>query len=132
MYARRAEFKVLFDVNDYVQYAFSQGSEAVSVAYIEGADKDGNLCWGVGTDPSTITSSLRAVLGSIERLQELTSDRSKHSPKAVTSSASANGRSKTANNPRAYSSRKHNSFRSILANDSASKSTPKIVVILVR
>ena len=69
VYALRAEFKVVFDVKDYVQHAFSQGSEAVAVAYIEGADKDGNLRWGVGTDPSTITASLRAVLSSFERQQ---------------------------------------------------------------
>lgn len=69
VHALRAEFKVVFDVKDYVQHAFSQGSEAVSVAYIEGADEDGTLRWGVGTDPSTITASLRAVLSSFERLQ---------------------------------------------------------------
>ena len=33
------------------------------------ADKDGNLRWGVGTDPSTITASLHAVLSSFERQQ---------------------------------------------------------------
>ena len=67
VHALRTEFKVVFDVKDYVEHALSQGSEAVAVAYIEGADANGNLRWGVGTDPSTITASLRAVLSAFER-----------------------------------------------------------------
>jgi 2-isopropylmalate synthase len=67
VHALRNEFKVVFDVKDYVEHALSQGSEAMAVAYIEGADADGNVRWGVGTDPSTITASLRAVLCAFER-----------------------------------------------------------------
>jgi len=69
VHALRTEFNVVFDVKDYVEHALSQGSEAMAVAYIEGADQDGNLRWGVGTDPTTITASLRAVLSSFERQQ---------------------------------------------------------------
>ncbi|MFZ9166336.1 MAG: alpha-isopropylmalate synthase regulatory domain-containing protein, partial [Ilumatobacteraceae bacterium] len=67
VHALRNEFKVVFDVKDYVEHALSQGSEAMAVAYIEGADAEGNVRWGVGTDPSTITASLRAVLCAFER-----------------------------------------------------------------
>jgi 2-isopropylmalate synthase len=69
--ALRTEFKVVFDVKDYVEHALSQGSEAVAVAYIEGANGQGDLRWGVGTDPSTITASLRAVLSAFERQENL-------------------------------------------------------------
>ncbi|NDB27911.1 MAG: hypothetical protein EB028_08255 [Actinobacteria bacterium] len=67
VHALRGEFGVVFDVKDYVEHALSQGSEAMAVAYIEGADAEGNVRWGVGTDPSTITASLRAVLCAFER-----------------------------------------------------------------
>ena len=67
VHALRNEFKVVFDVKDYVEHALSQGSEAMAVAYIEGADAEGNVRWGVGTDPSTITASLRAVLCAFDR-----------------------------------------------------------------
>ncbi|MDP4980427.1 MAG: 2-isopropylmalate synthase [Ilumatobacteraceae bacterium] len=67
VHALRNEFNVVFDVKDYVEHALSQGSEAMAVAYIEGADAEGNVRWGVGTDPSTITASLRAVLCAFER-----------------------------------------------------------------
>jgi len=71
VHALRTEFKVVFDVKDYVEHALSQGSEAVAVAYIEGANEEGDLRWGVGTDPSTITASLRAVLCAFERQENL-------------------------------------------------------------
>ena len=67
VHALRNEFNVVFDVKDYVEHALSQGSEAMAVAYIEGADAEGNVRWGVGTDPSTITASLRAVLCAFAR-----------------------------------------------------------------
>ncbi|MEY4400606.1 MAG: 2-isopropylmalate synthase [Actinomycetota bacterium] len=65
--ALRSEFGVKFDVKDYVEHALSQGSEATAVAYIESANESGDVCWGVGVHPSTITASLRAVLSAFER-----------------------------------------------------------------
>ena len=47
VHALRGEFGVVFDVKDYVEHALSQGSEAMAVAYIEGADSEGNVRWGV-------------------------------------------------------------------------------------
>ncbi|MEY4995626.1 MAG: 2-isopropylmalate synthase [Actinomycetota bacterium] len=55
------------DVVDYAEHAMGQGSEATAVAYVETTDGDGNVRWGVGTDPNIITASFRAVLGAYER-----------------------------------------------------------------
>ena len=65
----RQEFGVKLDVKDYVEHALSQGSEASAVAYIESSNESGDVCWGVGVHPSTITASLRAVLSAFERQQ---------------------------------------------------------------
>ena len=54
---------------DYAEHAMGQGSEATAVAYVETSDGDGTVKWGVGTDPSTITAALRAVLNAHERHQ---------------------------------------------------------------
>ena len=65
--ALRNGFNSTLDVKDYSQHAIGQGSEATAVAYVETADSDGNICWGVGVDPNTITASLRALLNAHER-----------------------------------------------------------------
>ena len=57
------------DVVDYAEHALGSGSEATAVAYLETKDDDGNVKWGVGKDPSTITAALRAVLNAHERHQ---------------------------------------------------------------
>jgi 2-isopropylmalate synthase len=55
------------DVLDYAEHAMGQGSKATAVAYVETSAADGSVLWGVGTDPSTVTASLRAVLNAHER-----------------------------------------------------------------
>jgi 2-isopropylmalate synthase len=55
------------DVLDYAEHAMGQGSEAMAVAYVESSGATGAVKWGVGTDPSTITAALRAVLNAHER-----------------------------------------------------------------
>jgi 2-isopropylmalate synthase len=55
------------DVVDYAEHAMGQGSQATAVAYVETTDGDGNVRWGVGTDPNIISASLRAVLNAYER-----------------------------------------------------------------
>ena len=55
------------DVVDYAEHAMGTGSEAMAVAYLETKTADGEVLWGVGTDPSTITAALRAVLNAHER-----------------------------------------------------------------
>jgi len=57
------------DVVDYAEHALSQGSDSTAVAYVETKNGNGNVLWGVGTDPSTITAALRAVLQAHERHQ---------------------------------------------------------------
>ena len=69
--ALRSKFETKIDVKDYVEHALSQGSGASAVAYIESANESGDVCWGVGIHPSTITASLRAVLSAFERQQRL-------------------------------------------------------------
>ena len=55
------------DVVDYAEHALGEGSEATAVAYVETKSGDGRVLWGVGSDPSTITAALRAVLHGHER-----------------------------------------------------------------
>ena len=57
------------DVLDYAEHAIGKGSEAMAVAYVETSADGGAVKWGVGTDPSTITAALRAVLHAHERHQ---------------------------------------------------------------
>lgn len=55
------------DVIDYAEHAMGQGSDSTAVAYVETSSPGHGVLWGVGTDPSTITASLRAVLNAHER-----------------------------------------------------------------
>ena len=55
------------DVIDYAEHAMGQGSDSTAVAYVETSSPEHGVLWGVGTDPSTITASLRAVLNAHER-----------------------------------------------------------------
>ena len=65
--AIRAGMGATLDVIDYAEHAMGQGSEATAVAYVETSSPGRGVLWGVGTDPSTITASLRAVLNAHER-----------------------------------------------------------------
>jgi 2-isopropylmalate synthase len=67
--ALRSGLGATIDVTDYAEHAMGQGSEATAVAYVEAAIAGQGVKWGVGTDPSTITASLRAVLNAHERSQ---------------------------------------------------------------
>ena len=58
------------DVLDYAEHAMGKGSEAMAVAYVETSASGGEIRWGVGTDPSTVTAALRAVLNAHERQQQ--------------------------------------------------------------
>ena len=59
-----------FDVLDYAEHAIGQGADARAVAYLETVDGNGNVRWGIGTDPSITTASLRAVLAAFERRRQ--------------------------------------------------------------
>ncbi|MEZ5249237.1 MAG: alpha-isopropylmalate synthase regulatory domain-containing protein [Ilumatobacteraceae bacterium] len=69
MKALRSGLGATLDVTDYTEHAVGQGSEAMAVAYVETHSDEHGVLWGVGTDPSTITASLRAVLSAHERSQ---------------------------------------------------------------
>ena len=56
-----------FDVVDYAEHALGAGKDATAVAYVETRSGDGQIRWGVGTDPNIMTASLRAVVSSFLR-----------------------------------------------------------------
>jgi 2-isopropylmalate synthase len=55
------------DVVDYHEHSLGAGADAVAVSYVETIDGEGTTRWGVGTDPSIITASFRAVLSAASR-----------------------------------------------------------------
>jgi 2-isopropylmalate synthase len=59
---------VAVNVHDYAEHAVSAGSDAQAVAYVEAADPDGTVRWGVGIDDSIIAASLKAVVSALNRL----------------------------------------------------------------
>ncbi len=67
--ALRSGLGATLDVTDYAEHAMGQGSDSTAVAYVEASIAGVGVKWGVGTDPSTITASLRAVLNAHERSQ---------------------------------------------------------------
>jgi len=70
--AMRTGLGATLDVADYSEHAIGKGSEARAVAYVETIGEDGVTLWGVGTDESTVTAALRAVLSAHERHQSPT------------------------------------------------------------
>jgi 2-isopropylmalate synthase len=55
-------------VLDFVEHAVASGSDATAVAYVEAADENGTVAWGVGMDANILTASLRAVVSAVTRL----------------------------------------------------------------
>lgn len=53
-------------VLDYAEHAMSAGGDAIAASYCECA-VDGQVLWGVGIDPSITTSSLKAIISSVNR-----------------------------------------------------------------
>ena len=53
-------------VLDYTEHALSSGSDALAASYVE-CVVDGEVRWGVGIHPSTVTASLRAMNSAINR-----------------------------------------------------------------
>jgi 2-isopropylmalate synthase len=67
VHALRAGLSLDIDVLDFSEHAMGSGANATAVAYVESTTSDGNVKWGVGSDPNTTTASLRAVLAAAER-----------------------------------------------------------------
>ena len=65
--ALRSGLGVGVDVVDYSEHSLGAGADATAVSYVETVDDEGATRWGVGTDPNTITASLKAVLGAASR-----------------------------------------------------------------
>ena len=53
-------------VLDYAEHAMSSGGDAKAASYVECA-VDGKVLWGVGIDPSTTASSLKAIISAVNR-----------------------------------------------------------------
>ncbi|HEX5139805.1 MAG TPA: alpha-isopropylmalate synthase regulatory domain-containing protein, partial [Dehalococcoidia bacterium] len=56
-----------FDVIDYAEHALGAGKDATAVSYVETRSGNGEVRWGVGTDPNIMTASLRAVVSAFLR-----------------------------------------------------------------
>jgi 2-isopropylmalate synthase len=70
VHALQSELDVDVEVTDYAEHAVSAGAEATAVAYVE-ARNEGGIRWGVATDPSILAASLKAVLGAVTRLEDV-------------------------------------------------------------
>jgi len=53
-------------VLDYVEHSLSEGTDAKAAAYVE-CEVDGEVLWGVGIDPNTVTAALKGVLSAVNR-----------------------------------------------------------------
>ncbi|MBZ5869637.1 hypothetical protein LAQ72_27715, partial [Escherichia coli] len=53
-------------VLDYTEHALSEGGSASAASYVECAVGD-RVLWGVGIDPNTTVSSLKAVVSAVNR-----------------------------------------------------------------
>jgi 2-isopropylmalate synthase len=71
VHALQTELDIDVEVTDYAEHAVSAGAEATAVAYVEARNEDG-IRWGVATDPSILAASLKAVLGAVTRLEDVT------------------------------------------------------------
>jgi 2-isopropylmalate synthase len=58
------------DVVDYAEHAMGAGKAATAVAYVESRTADGDIRWGIGTDPNILTASLKAVISSFMRQRQ--------------------------------------------------------------
>jgi 2-isopropylmalate synthase len=63
-----AELDVDVRVLDYAEHAMSAGGDATAASYVECA-VNGRVLWGVGIDPSIVTSSLKAVVSAVNRAE---------------------------------------------------------------
>jgi len=55
------------DVVDYAEHAIGAGKDASAVAYVESRTADGQVKWGIGTDPNILTASFHAVVSTVIR-----------------------------------------------------------------
>ncbi|PFG41289.1 2-isopropylmalate synthase [Georgenia soli] len=60
------EIGVEVHVLDYAEHALSEGGDATAASYVE-CQVDGQILWGVGIDPSTMTASFKAIVSAVNR-----------------------------------------------------------------
>jgi 2-isopropylmalate synthase len=70
VHALQSDLDVDVEVTDYAEHAVSAGAEATAVAYVEARNEEG-IRWGVAMDPSILAASLKAVLGAVSRLEQV-------------------------------------------------------------
>jgi 2-isopropylmalate synthase len=63
-----ASYGVDVRVLDYVEHAMSSGGDAAAASYLECA-VGGRVLWGVGIDPSIVTSSLKGIVSAVNRAE---------------------------------------------------------------
>ena len=63
-----SDHDVTLKVLDYHEHALSAGGDAQAAAYLE-CSVAGRTLWGVGIDPSIVTSSLKAIISALNRGQ---------------------------------------------------------------
>jgi 2-isopropylmalate synthase len=68
VHAIHSDLGVELEVVDYAEHAVSAGTDATAVAYVEARGEDG-ITWGVGTDESISSASLKAVVSALNRLR---------------------------------------------------------------
>jgi 2-isopropylmalate synthase len=66
VHALRKDLGVAIDVVDYHEHSASAGADATAVCYVETTGPDGVL-WGIGSDPSILTASFKAVVSATNR-----------------------------------------------------------------
>ncbi|QOQ38711.1 2-isopropylmalate synthase [Trueperella pecoris] len=54
------------DVLDYAEHALSEGGDATAASYVE-CEVGGQILWGVGLDPSTVTAAFKAMISAVNR-----------------------------------------------------------------
>ena len=59
---------IAVSVLDFAEHAVSAGTDAQAAAYVEAADANGTVRWGVGIDGSIVAASLKAVVSAVNRL----------------------------------------------------------------
>lgn len=61
-----AQIGIDLHVLDYAEHALSEGGDATAASYVE-CEVGGQVLWGVGLDPSTVTAAFKAMISAVNR-----------------------------------------------------------------
>ncbi len=73
MHGLARDLGIEVSVHDYAEHAVSARTDAQAVAYVEAANADGTVRWGVGMDGSIVAASLKAMVSAVNRLRAVAS-----------------------------------------------------------